>query len=185
MPYPSQIDKTAIVVQARAMIERDGVEALSLAKLASALGVKAPSLYRHVKNKARLLEEVSFLTFQLLIEAMNAAAPTEEDSPTERLLLQCNAFRRYAHANPRTYVLAYTSTERGDEAQLVQLVLPFQQTMAHIISEEKSLTALRGLLALMHGFVMLEIHQQLRRGGDLNQTFDEVIRAYIMGWQQS
>ena len=142
MPYPSQIDKAAIAEKARQMIEEEGVDALSLAKLAAALGVKAPSFYRHVKNKAELLEAVSFLTIQQLIEQMKAATvdhPTEEAiSSKEILLAQVQAFRRFAHANPRTYVLAFTARERGDEAQLVQLVLPRVPT----IKDEHSPTKL-------------------------------------------
>ena len=185
MPYPAQINKEIVVAEARSMIEGDGVEQLSLAKLAAALGVKAPSLYRHVKNKAQLLEEVAFITFQLLIEAMGSVDLAETDPPTEVLLAQCMEYRRFAHANPRTYILANTAASRGDEEQLVQLVLPFQRTVSAIAGEANSLPMLRGLLALIHGFVMLELHNQLRRGGDLNQTFDQVVRAYIIGWQQS
>lgn len=185
MPYPAQISKEIVVAEARRIIESDGVEQLSLAKLASALGVKAPSLYRHVKNKAQLLEEVAFLTFQLLIEAMSKVDASSPDSPADVLLSKCIAFRHFAHSNPRTYILANTAANRGDEEQLVQLVLPFQRTVSTIAGEANSLPMLRGLLALIHGFVMLELHNQLRRGGDLNQTFDQVVRAYIIGWQQS
>ena len=39
MPYPSQTNADSIVAAACEIIERDGVEALSLGKLAAALGV--------------------------------------------------------------------------------------------------------------------------------------------------
>ena len=56
MPYPTQITKDQIIQKAHALIEQEGRDALSLGKLATALGVKAPSLYRHVGNKAELVE---------------------------------------------------------------------------------------------------------------------------------
>jgi AcrR family transcriptional regulator len=38
------------------------VDNVSLAMLAASFGIKAPSLYRHVKNKAELLQAVNLLT---------------------------------------------------------------------------------------------------------------------------
>jgi hypothetical protein len=55
--------------------------------------------------------------------------------------------------------------------------------MAAISGVEDSLAALRGALALLHGFVMLELKDQFRRGGDLGETFEKVIEAYVAGWQ--
>jgi hypothetical protein len=54
--------------------------------------------------------------------------------------------------------------------------------MAEIAGEAYSLTALRGLLALIHGFVVLEINQQLRRGGNLDAAYQESLAAYLAGW---
>ncbi|MEM8862291.1 MAG: TetR-like C-terminal domain-containing protein [Chloroflexota bacterium] len=51
-----------------------------------------------------------------------------------------------------------------------------------VTGEENSLVALRGLLAITHGFVSLEINGQYRRGGDLSQAFEVVVRAYLSGW---
>jgi len=56
--------------------------------------------------------------------------------------------------------------------------------IAEIRSEAHALTPLRGALALAHGYVMLELNRQLRRGGDLEQTFEQGIIAYLIGWSQ-
>lgn len=183
MPYPAQVDQTTIVEQAHAMIEAEGVDALSLHKLATALGVKAPSLYRHLRNKAELVQAVNFLTLRRLMAALQEVSTNVPASPTVQLLEIAKAFRRFAYESPHTYVLAFTSADRGNEDQLVALVLPLQQIIAKISGQAESLTALRGLLALVHGFVMLELHQQLRRGGDLEAAFERVIQVYLAGWQ--
>ena len=57
-----------------------------------------------------------------------------------------------------------------------------QEIMARISGAENSLAALRGSLALTHGFITLELNGQFRRGGDLSETFDQIIRAYLAGW---
>jgi AcrR family transcriptional regulator len=184
MPYPGQIDQAQIVAQARTMIEAEGVEALSLQKLATALGVKAPSLYRHVGNRAALLRAVNEGTIAELIAAMQEAGNQQTGTPQAQLLAILQRFRHFAHAHPHCYLLFFTAQigdTRPDEAWLVELVLPLQALMAQITGAAGALSALRGALALAHGFVMLELHQQLQRGGDLAAAYTQAITAYLRG----
>jgi len=58
-----------------------------------------------------------------------------------------------------------------------------QEIMAKITDQEQSLPTLRGALALVHGFVMLELKDQLQRGGDLTWAFDASVNAYLRGWK--
>jgi AcrR family transcriptional regulator len=45
------------------IIDTDGLDGLNLERIAKALGVRAPSLYHHFKDKAEILEEVAQLVF--------------------------------------------------------------------------------------------------------------------------
>jgi AcrR family transcriptional regulator len=185
MPYPTQINRDQIIQQAAQMVTDAGAEALSLHKLAAALGVKAPSLYRYVGGKADLLKAVNLLTLQQLFAAMETAQATAPTEPTARMLALLVAYREFAHTQPRLYFLAFSDndTYRPDEDVLVQMVLPIQAVMAKISGQESSLAALRGALALAHGFVMLELTDQLRRGGSLEDAFIQSAEAYLRGWQ--
>jgi AcrR family transcriptional regulator len=187
MPYPSQTDRATIVQTARELIEQDGVEQLSLARVAGKLGIKAPSLYRHVDSKSALLQAVNTLTFEEMFQAYQAALRQAGPDPRACMLAIARAHRAYAQAHPETYVLAYTATapeDRTDPAALEQAALPLQVIMAEIAGEALSLTALRGALALVHGFVMLELKNQLQRGGDLGEAYEEVVGAYLEGWRR-
>ncbi|MBV9787874.1 MAG: TetR/AcrR family transcriptional regulator [Chloroflexi bacterium] len=188
MPYPAQTDYQTIVQTARTLIEQEGLEQLSLARLAATLGIKAPSLYGHIANKSALLKAVIVQTYELLFAAYSRALSEAGDDPKARLLALLRAHRAFAHANPSTYMLAFTTTapeQRMNQQALEQLALPIQELMAALVGAERSLTALRGALALVHGFVMLELNEQLQRGGDLSAAFDESIQAYLSGWQRS
>ena len=185
MPYPAQTNRTTIVSTARDLIEREGVEQLSLAGVATALGIKAPSLYRHVASRGALLHAVVMLTLEDLFAAYDAALATAPDEPRERLLAIFRAHRAFARANPRAYMLAFTTAEseaESNERMLEQLVIPIQRIMAELVGEEHSLPALRGGLALIHGFVMLELNNQFRRGGSLDAAFESSIGAFLEGW---
>ena len=105
--------------------------------------------------------------------------------PKLQLLAIFHAFRHFAHAHPQSYALLFarqTAGERPDEQLLTGLALSLQSIIAQISGEARALAALRGALALAHGYVMLEHNQQLRRGGDLDATYEQVIQAYLAGW---
>lgn len=183
MPYPSQIDRETVVAQARALVEVQGVSALTLGRVAAALGVKAPSLYRHVDGKAALIRAVNEVTLAQLFGELEAARDVSAE-PEAQFLALAHAYRRFAHTHPQTYVLAFTTPdERPDENLLVQMVLPIQGIVAQIAGQAQSLAALRGALALIHGFVMLELNRQLQRGGDLDVAFAQSVGAYLAGWR--
>ena len=185
MPYPSIIDRDRIIDITRELIETMGIEAVTLRVVADALGVKAPSLYRYVKNKNALLLAINEVTNTELIKVMMQAADNPE-SLTERLVLVAKAYRQYAHDHPVCYELTMSSNPeiRLAEDLRVQLVLPLQALFAQLTDEAQSLVALRGAFALLHGWVSLEINQQLQRGGDLNAHFEQSFRAYLAGWQR-
>lgn len=187
MPYPAQTDRTAIVQTARELIEREGIEQLALGRLASELHIKAPSLYRHVASKDALIQAIVTETFQDLFSAYAAALQAASGEPIEQLHAIFRAHRAFAQANPAAYMLAFTTTapaQRADERALEQLAVPIQGLISAISGETRSLAALRGALALTHGFAMLEINEQLRRGGDLDAAFEQSVAAYLAGWQQ-
>ena len=187
MPYPTQVDAEKIVVKARELIEAGGVDGLSLHKLAAELGVKAPSLYRYFADKLALLRAVNDETSRRLFAAIATALEAASTDAASRLLTVALAYRDFAHANPVTYGLLFSNTIaelRPDEAVQVQRVLPLQALMAEVSGEGESLAALRGLNALIHGFVMLELSGQFRRGGDLDAAFVRSVQAYVAGWEK-
>jgi AcrR family transcriptional regulator len=184
-PYPAQTDLETIVTTAAALIEAEGAEPLSLHRLAAALGVKAPSLYRYVPNKAALLRAVNERTSAALVEAVRVAGEGARDDPAARILAMARAYRAFAQAHPAAYGLAFAPQDpaaRPDPALLEQMVLPLQALVAAVSGEADSLTALRGLWALLHGYVLLELADQMQRGGDLAATFTRVVEAYVQGW---
>ncbi|MCU0271584.1 MAG: TetR/AcrR family transcriptional regulator [Acidimicrobiales bacterium] len=88
-----------IVDTAREMVEQEGLDALSLRRLASALGVTAPALYAHFASKDDLLAAVAAAEFGGLVEAIQAATASLED-PVERIVAQSHAYVDHARAHP-------------------------------------------------------------------------------------
>jgi AcrR family transcriptional regulator len=185
-PYPVQTDTETIIETAHALIEKDGVENLSLGKLAGEIGIKAPSLYRHIANKEALLHAVIEQTYLNMFQAYDDALAEASDDPIDQLVKLSQAQRNFAHQNPNTYMLAYTTANpelQSNPDMLLEKAMSIQQIMIQVSGEENSLPALRGSLALTHGFISLELNGQFRRGGDLTAQFTEIINAYLRGWQ--
>lgn len=64
------LDRFVILSQAFSILNQSGLESLTLRHLAAKLGVKAPAIYWHFKNKQELLDEMGT---QVLREALDEA----------------------------------------------------------------------------------------------------------------
>ncbi len=168
------------------MVEAGSAQELSLHKLAAALGVRAPSLYRYFANKDALLQAINKRSIENLTGALGATAAALPDAPPEaRLHAMCRSYREYARAHPATYLLAFATRSaaiRPDDELPLELVLPLQAVWAQLAGEEHAVTAMYGAWALMHGFVMLELNAQFRRI-ESEQGFEAAISAYLRGWR--
>ncbi|HWI45936.1 MAG TPA: TetR family transcriptional regulator, partial [Rubrobacter sp.] len=93
------LSRQRILEAAVRFVDREGLEALSMRKLGSELGVEAMSLYNHVPNKGVLLEGmVEILLGKLQI-------PPESEGWERRVKDAYRAFRRLAHEHPNVFPL--------------------------------------------------------------------------------
>jgi TetR/AcrR family tetracycline transcriptional repressor len=81
---------------ALALIDRDGLEGLSMRKLAAELDVSAMSLYNHISGKEALLEGV----IGRLLGEIDLTAVAAEDDWAEALKVGFRSFRRALLAHP-------------------------------------------------------------------------------------
>lgn len=81
------------------IVDREGVDALSMRRVASRLGVGAMSLYHYVPNKSAILDGV----FDLVIA--NAELPIGDVTAEEWVRGAADAFRRLALEHPRVFQL--------------------------------------------------------------------------------
>ncbi len=181
MPYPAQVSRERIVLAASELVEQGEIDSLSLAQLAQSLGIRPPSLYRYFPNKAALILALNLDTLAQLT-AVNLPTPQAQSDPRAALLAIARNYRTYAHAHPKRYLLAFSAVYTEDSTQqvLLAMALPLQQWVEQTASSD-SLTHLRGLWALIHGYVVLEISRMFQRGGDLDAAFDRIVMTYLSG----
>jgi AcrR family transcriptional regulator len=84
---PARLSREAIVAAAGAIVASEGIDALTMRRVADELGGAPMSIYRHVRDKDELLV--------LLLDRLAAALPRPPlpDEPRARLLVACRAMR--------------------------------------------------------------------------------------------
>ncbi len=102
MPSPDRppLHRDAIVAAARGLIVDDGLEALSLRRIAAQLGVTAPALYAHVRDKQDLLRALAEDEFDALLARFDKV--TDQD-PVARIKGHGRAYVHHARENPELF----------------------------------------------------------------------------------
>ena len=189
MPYPSQINAEVILQTACDIISQAGVENLSMNKLAQAMNVKAPSLYRYYNSKSELLRAINQDTITRLVSAVQPTPSTPgKTTPIDQSLQIAQLYREFAHENAAVYGMLFTNTIENlqPEKNVNALLLPTHQNlMAALYGEQNAIKALRGFLALIHGYAMLNIAQHGQQKKDWSSDYETSVRAYLEGWQPS
>ena len=72
------LSEELIVKEAMTLIDQDGLDGLSMRKLAARLGVQAATLYYHVPDKTALLGEVLVALFERCLDVMPEVATWQE-----------------------------------------------------------------------------------------------------------
>ena len=69
-----RLSRIEVVDAAAKIADAEGLEGLTLARVAAELGIRAPSLYNHVASRERLLQELSLRGLRELGQALTQAA---------------------------------------------------------------------------------------------------------------
>ncbi|MEO6989825.1 MAG: TetR/AcrR family transcriptional regulator [Aquihabitans sp.] len=112
------LQREAIIANTRALISEDGLDQLTLRRLASRLGVTAPALYGHFEDKADLLRALAEDEFSCLQSRFDAI---EADDPLDRIRALNRAYANQARENPELFrVMFLFAPDLGDASGLPQ-----------------------------------------------------------------
>lgn len=118
------LTEAGIYAAALRLIDEDGVEALTMRKLATVLDANPMSLYHHVPNKAAVLRGVTRMV------GAQFRTVTLEDAPwQERIRLLATDFRTLAHRHPK--LMSYSFSHQPD---FIQSDDPFWSSLTAIVA---------------------------------------------------
>jgi AcrR family transcriptional regulator len=158
----SPVTRAAVLSAALAIVDRDGVDGLSMRRLAEAVGRDPMVIYRHVPNKAAVLDGVAEVVFaELTVDA----AASDWVAEMRRVARE---FRRVSLAHPRVVPLLVTrplATPLGQRPPAV--VRPLEDMLALLTragyTEADALHIYRALFGFLYGHVLNELQEIVER----------------------
>ena len=165
--------------EAALVADEVGLDNLTLAAVAVRLGVRLPSLYKHVDGLGGLRRDLAVRAVRELGEVMSAAAVGRSERDALRAI--ADAYRAYARAHPGSYAATVRAPAKEDvqHATAADAVLRvvFAVLVGYGISGEDAIDATRALRAAMHGFVTLEAEDGFGMPQDVDRSYRRLIEA--------
>lgn len=144
------LTREAIAAAARQILVTEGLQGVSLRRVAASLGVTAPALYAHVVDKRDLLQGI---VEQELDEMLRRFREVQADEGVERLRLQAEAYVDYACQNPDLVRAMFlfrpelTAEPRGEQPPLARLMIDAFTDTARTARDQGHLTDVEPQLA--------------------------------------
>src|ERR1700712_3473488 len=157
-----------------ALADEVGFAQLSMGLLAERLGVKTPSLYKHVDNLADLIHRIAVLAATELGDALRDA--TQGRAGGDALTAAAEAMRTYVKAHPGRYAAGNGTRPAGPDDPLATAINRLLGSLSAVLrgyhlEPSQEIHALRMLRTLFHGFATLEVEGGFRFDTDIDDSF--------------
>ena len=176
------LDREKVLAAAATLVDREGAQGLTVARLAAQLEIKPPSLYNHVDSLEALQLELAVRGLRGMAAAMRTSVMGLAGVDALRAL--AGAYRTYALEHPGLYTL--TLRAREDDAafsaashEVLSVVLAVLR--GYQLSAASAIHATRCLRSALHGFVSLEAAGGFGMPYDLTESFARLVDMLDQG----
>jgi len=171
------LDAEAVVAAAAALADADGLEAVTLARVAHDLGVRPPSLYVHIGGLGDLRQRIGTLGAGELAAALSAAAAGR--AGRDALDAVAQAYRGYARAHPGRYAALHPARDSPEARAVVDVVVAVLR--GYGLEGALAIHAVRTIRAALHGFVSLEADAGFGMPLSVDESFDKLVTVLDKG----
>jgi AcrR family transcriptional regulator len=177
------LSTAAVVAAAAEIADAEGLDRLTLARVAAAAGVRTPSLYNHVESLDDVRRRVALLALRDLADALRDAAVGRAGD--DALVAMADAYRAYARRHPGRYAATQRAPAEGDEEMraaakgAVDVVLAILR--GYGLEGDDAIHAARAVRSALHGFVALETGGGFGIPVDLDESYARMVRALARG----
>jgi AcrR family transcriptional regulator len=170
----------AVIDAASALADAEGLEAITLARLAGRLGIKPPSLYKHIDGLDRVKQALALRGLDEATQRLQRASvgKAREDA----LFALAHAYWQFARERPGLYAASLRAAKPGEKNlaaagnELIGTVLAVLAGFG--VKGDDALHATRGFRAIIHGFVSLDAAGGFRLALDLDESLARLLRAF-------
>jgi AcrR family transcriptional regulator len=162
------------------LLEEEGLEGVTMQRVAAVVGVRAPSLYKRIRDRADLMHRVASDAAQELAVTLTDAAAT--GNARGDLVAIALAFRKWAHGAPAAYTLLTSpmaESWRVDPQLNAEMSQAIVSSAGTLVGPDRALEAARTFVAFAHGFVSLELAGTFRLGGDPGAAYRFGVEALV------
>ena len=182
----ARLSRDDVVAAAAELIDEIGYHELTMGLLAQRLGVRAPSLYKHVDGLADLQHRVATLAMTQLGDAVRDAMQGRAGRDALTALL--TATRAYVTAHPGRYTATIGAEFTGPADPLLAASARVIDSIAAVlrgygVGEAEMVHAIRTIRCTLHGFAALQASNGFQWSGDPDETFDWMIGFIDRGLQ--
>ncbi len=173
-----------VVASAAALADEIGFHGVTMGLLSDRLGVRAPSLYKHVGGLADLQHRVATMAMTELGEVIRDAV--QGRAKLDALAALLTAARAYVRCHPGRYAATVGAEFTGPDDPLLAAGTRVINSIAAVlrgygIGEDEMDHAIRTIRSAMHGFAMLEASKGFQWNADPDVSFDWMIRFIDRG----
>lgn len=161
-----------IIDVAREILERGNADGVTMQAIADQLGIKSPSLYKHVANKQAVETALIAGGFAEQAERFVAAVDGQPDA----VHAIASAYRQWARSNPNLYALMTTNPIKRDELPDGVEAAAAQPLVDAVHGDEPRA---RALWAFAHGMVSLELAGRFPPDADLDAAWAAGLRGLV------
>lgn len=140
-----------VVDEAACVADELGIEGLSLAAVAARLGVRVPSLYKHIGGLDDLQRRLAQQGARGLVAAVAAGAHRADGR--DQLLAVASAYRGYAQQNPGRFQAMARRAALGGASTQLEALLRWAVSQYGV---DETRQAAQAVHSALHGFVLLE-----------------------------
>lgn len=179
----SPLDSAKVIATAARIADSEGLDRLTLTRVADELGVRQPALYRHIGGYDDLLRSLSLRGREILAQRLADAAVGLSGDDSVAAVGQ--AWRQMVRDHPGIYAATDRYPCAGDqelEAAVEWVLAVLGQTLrGYDLSDEDRAHAARALRSAFHGFSHLESGDGHPLPHDPEDTFDHLVELLCAG----
>jgi AcrR family transcriptional regulator len=170
-----------VVVAGAELADEIGYPNLNLGLVARRLGVRTPSLYKHIDGIADLQHRIATLAMAELGETTRDAVAGR--SGRDALAAMATALRGYVVAHPGRYSATVGAELTGAGDPLLSASTRVLELIAAVlagygIGEHDMVHVIRAVRCTLHGFAILQATNGFQWGGDIEESFEALV-AFI------
>jgi AcrR family transcriptional regulator len=177
------LSKAQVVDAAARIADAEGLDGVTVARVASELGIKAPSLYNHVAGRDDLIAELGVRALQELTAALTQASVGR--SRDDALQGLAAAYRAYVLEHPGLYSATIRAPDADDRARAEAaeklLAVVYAVLAGYGLEGDDAVHAARAVRSGLHGFASIEAAGGFAIPADRDESFRRMVAALAAG----